>query len=348
MHKRAFRNNKSYSYDSDEVFTPNHEAVKEGPGVKSVWITPTPQLIRGDVERWAQESGVQCVRVPGYWFEKKASNIAPGASPQNGEKVIFSLHGGAYAKLSAHPDDLLSTIRHGLLEHTHTINRLLNLEYRLSRRASGKPVNPFPAALLDAIAGYNYLVNEVGFSPKDIIVLGDSAGGNLALALVRYLVERRTSGDTDVPDVPSALLLLSPWADLEVREHGPGSSALRNRDSDYVDLTGGDMVTATSFFLGSRSFDETRSNRYISPASQSPAMGQVSFAGFPRTLIINGGAESLQDQIHVLRKKMAADVGVENVQLLEFPDAIHDFCAFTWHEPERTEALKMAAKWMEL
>lgn len=136
---------------------------------------------------------------------------------------------GAYAKLSAHPSDLISVIRHGLLEHTQSIHRLFNLEYHLSRRDSGKPVHPFLAALLDAIAGYTYLTNEVGFSPDSIIVIGDSAGGNLAIALVRYLLERHALGDTDVPGVPSALLLFSPWVDLAVRKHEPGSSALRNR-----------------------------------------------------------------------------------------------------------------------
>ena len=47
------------------------------------------------------------------------------------------------------------------------------------------------AALIDALAGYNYLVNTVGFHPTRIILEGDSAGGNLALALTRYLLEHR-------------------------------------------------------------------------------------------------------------------------------------------------------------
>jgi acetyl esterase/lipase len=46
--------------------------------------------------------------------------------------------------------------------------------------------NPSPAVFIDAVAGFNYLVNVamwVGFSPLDIVVLGDSSGGKLAHAL---------------------------------------------------------------------------------------------------------------------------------------------------------------------
>jgi len=68
-------------------------------------------------------------------------------------------------------------------------------EYRL---ASTKPLpnaHPFPTQLLDALAGYNYLVNVGGFEPKNIIVAGNSAGSNLAHALTQYLVEHQDSED---------------------------------------------------------------------------------------------------------------------------------------------------------
>ena len=211
----------------------------------------------------------------------------------------------------------------------------------------GKPVYPFPTQLIDAVAGYNYLVKDVGFAPENIIVIGDSAGGNLSVALVRYLLERKAAGDADIPDVPSAMLLLSPWVDLEVREHAPSSSTVRNIPSDYLNIIGDDFIRATALVLGARPLSYAASNPYISPASQSPAMGTVSFAGYPRTLIVCGGAETLQDQSHILHKKMVADLGGEKVRLVEYPDAIHDFCACVWHEPERSQALELSARWME-
>lgn len=100
-------------------------------------------------------------------------DIAPGVPPRKGEKVVLSFHSGGYAKNSAHPDDLMSNICHGLLEHIQSIDRLFNLEYHLTHQTSdGKRLNCFPAVFLDAIAGYNYLVNIVGFSPLENITLG--------------------------------------------------------------------------------------------------------------------------------------------------------------------------------
>ncbi len=138
--------------------------------------------------------------------------LASGLS-HKGEKVLLFLHGGGYVILSAHPDSSTSQIPRSIIAHcanaSANVNRSFNLEYRLSTHDPKPRENPFPAALLDALAGYAYLIDEVGFEPADIIVVGDSAGGNLALALVRYLIEE----DTKLAP-PGALILLSPWADM--------------------------------------------------------------------------------------------------------------------------------------
>lgn len=69
------------------------------------------------------------------------------------------------------------------------------------------PESPFPAAIHDAVASYKYLVDDLKIPPPSITVGGDSAGGNLAMALILYL------RDHDMPQVGSALLI-SPWVDL--------------------------------------------------------------------------------------------------------------------------------------
>ena len=167
------------------------------------------------------------MRIPGYWFEKKGVDIAIGTPPRPGEKVLYSLHGGAFTKHSAHPGNIISVLRHGLLKHTRSVERLFNIEYRLaSRDTVGVSVNPLPAQLLDAVAGYEYLVRTVGFAPEQIILLGDSAGASLALGLVRYVLERSAAGDTDLPGVPAGLVLCSPWVDMAQRAYDPVSSAI--------------------------------------------------------------------------------------------------------------------------
>lgn len=70
------------------------------------------------------------------------------------------------------------------------------VHYRLA------PEYPFPAALEDAFKAYEYILNQ-GVEPENIIVIGDSAGGNLALELAVYLKEH------NMPQ-PKMLILISP------------------------------------------------------------------------------------------------------------------------------------------
>ena len=293
-------------------------------------------------------ASVTPIRIPGYWMHKRGSTVEIEASPVPGEKVVYYMHGGGYARNSAHPTDPISVIPRDLLKHAESVHRTFSIEYRISSITTPpNPAqsNPFPAALLDALAGYNYLVNDIGFSPSDIIFSGDSAGGNLAHALARYLVEYNDTPDMPAP--PSALILLSPWTDLGMSHDKPGSSRYKFVDSDYIDSVMGDSdLDYTSAFLGPLGMDGAAHNRYISPASLHISTA-VDFTGFPKTFIVAGGAEVLLDQIRTFKERMVKDLGEESVKYYEAPDGFHDYLVFTWHEPERTDTFKELAKWIK-
>ena len=92
--------------------------------------------------------------------------------------------------------------------HNQQFTRAFQLEYRLSQGPPLPSENPFPAALIDAVAGYHYLVKVMGFNPSNILLVGESAGAGLAITLLRYLIQH-------VPSLPppAATLLASPGAD---------------------------------------------------------------------------------------------------------------------------------------
>ena len=73
-------------------------------------------------------------------------------------------------------------------------------DYRLG------PENKYPAQLDDGVSTYLSLINDFGYSPNQIAIGGDSAGGNLALITLLKLKKLGV-------DLPSSLALLSPWAD---------------------------------------------------------------------------------------------------------------------------------------
>jgi hypothetical protein len=68
-------------------------------------VEAAPHLIIGEVASWASVANVKPTRIPGYWYDKPGADIPIGQKPMPGEKVIYSLHGGGYTQLSAHPND---------------------------------------------------------------------------------------------------------------------------------------------------------------------------------------------------------------------------------------------------
>jgi acetyl esterase/lipase len=97
----------------------------------------------------------------------------------------------------------------------------LSVRYRLA------PQNPFPAALVDVLTAYLSLISPPPGSLHEavpankIIISGDSAGGNLSLALLQTLLTLRRSARTirfhgkEVPiELPAGIALISPWCDV--------------------------------------------------------------------------------------------------------------------------------------
>lgn len=162
--------------------------------------------------------------------------MAPDSPASPGEKVILKFQGGSYIARSAHPDDPTVNTVKGVLEHATSIGPIFSVEYRVSAGPPFHPANPFPTAVLDALVAYNCLVNEVGFEPANIIIEGDSAGGNLALALTKYLIENRDAlvgatlpGARSVAP-PGGAILCSPWCDMGRSHYRPHQSYLAHSD----------------------------------------------------------------------------------------------------------------------
>ena len=83
--------------------------------------------------------------------------------------------------------------------------RILMVDYRLA------PDYPFPAALEDCLTAYRWLLNQ-GILVQNIVVAGDSAGGNLSITM---LMKLRDSGSL----LPAAVACLSPVTDLSSESH---------------------------------------------------------------------------------------------------------------------------------
>ena len=252
---------------------------------------------------------------------------------------------------TAHPSHPTASLVKGMLKYSTSLFRVLSVDYRLSSLPPLEPRNPFPAAVVDTIAAYKYLVCEVGFLPQNITVAGDSAGGNIALAVTRYIVESRL---IYLPP-PGGFIALSPVTDLSSSRTGADSSRSLNAGSDIFNPPPRIHPNPTrkphfAAYIGKMDPEETKYNRYISPASKFVIPPNVDgdaklFSGFPRSYIMGGGAEQIFDDIVALTERMRDD-GVDITT--DFPpDAVHAYALFSWHEPERTESFIKCAAWLD-
>lgn len=190
------------------------------------------------------------------------------------DKIILYCHGGGYISGGLGYARILAAKLAG-----HTGIGVVSFEYRLA------PENPYPAAIEDAVKVWNYLL-YYGYGAKDIIVAGDSAGGNLTLELCLRLKE-------DDRLLPKALVLMSPWTDMRCESKSDSGSYRTYMDKDPL-LSYEYVVAARTAYAGE--------NVDFNDPHYSPIVAELD--NMPPTLIQVGSNEILRDDSEKLYKKL--------------------------------------------
>ena len=199
--------------------------------------------------------------------------------------VFFHVHGGGYTGGSSVIGRLYTRITAGGGPD------IVSVDYRLA------PEHPYPAALDDALAAYRAVLETV---PADkVVVGGESAGGNLAIALVQRLI-------ADGLPLPAAVVPVFPWSDLT----HTSSAWTTNAGRDILTKQGLDHCSLA--YAGGLPLDDPRI---------SPQFG--SFKGFPPALVPVGTRDCLLEDARAVVKQMK-ESGV-TVTLREWPGAVHGF-----------------------
>ena len=219
------------------------------------------------------------------------------------KRTILFLHGGGYLLGSC------ATHRHLASRIAIAADaRVLVPEYRLA------PEHPFPAAVRDAVAVYDALL-ERGVAPAALAVAGDSAGGGLAAAL---LVSIRDAGRWPMP---AAAVLLSPWTDLTL-----SAESYRTR---------GELDPIDRLPLLRRMVAHYVPDGEVRAALASPLLADL--RGLPPQLIQVGDHEVLlDDSVKFAEKALAAGVDVE---LEVWPEMWHVWQQAAPALPEANEAI---------
>ena len=227
--------------------------------------------------------------------------VLPAGPPRH---TLLYLHGGGYAlrgRITYRFADLLA--------HRFAA-RVVMPEYPLT------PEHPHPAQRDAALAAYRALLDE-GLPPGRITLIGDSAGGHLALMT---LVALRDAG---LPQ-PGLCIGLCPWTDI-----GPRGAS----------LTGNDRYDLVQGWMALRFGEWLRAGTGLSREALSPI--HQDYRGLAPIYLQGGGREVLIDMI----RDFAGTVARQGAEVLldVWPDRAHDFHYSGTTHPDSAEALDRIA-----
>lgn len=225
-----------------------------------------PKLSQSDpaTRRWA----VDCDGVPADWVMVPESRS---------DKVILYIHGGGW--FCSYPN-----LHHNMVARLCRMTgaKSLLVDYRLA------PEHPYPAAIDDCWTSWRWLLAQ-GVAAKDIVITGDSAGGNLALALLHRI---KAAGDA----MPACAMLLSPFVDFTLSS----PSLLTNEKSDPM-FTSARCIGLRHLYV---------SAEQIMHPDVSPLFAD--FHGLPPLLFQASASEVLRDEsLRAAAKAYASGVKVE-------------------------------------
>jgi monoterpene epsilon-lactone hydrolase len=224
----------------------------------------------------------------GSWFTSKDAE---------NDVILLYFHGGGYSFYPRPYENVIAMVTHAAGAKTFALDYSLTPEHR------------FPTQLHEALYAYRWLLSN-GVEPDNLVVAGDSAGGNLALALL--LAAR----DSKLP-MPAMAVALSPPTDFE--------ADVPDVTPDWIDKPS--LLRWADWFCGSAE----RSDPLVSPL-------RADLRGLPPIYIQAGRAEILHDSIQTFAdraKARKADVVLES-----WKDMPHVFQVFGPDVPQSAAALQ--------
>ena len=231
-----------------------------------------------------EEIEIDCNLETEQFIGRKVFILTP-KNTQKTNKVILYLHGGSYvAETSSDHWNFLEKVVND------TGATIILPDYPLTPKYTYKDVFTMITPL------YKEIIEEVDIN--NLILMGDSAGGGMALALAERMGEENIQ-------MPNKTILISPW--LDVRLQNPEIDEVQKRDKELSKET---LKLAGVAYAGEDGIDSYLVN---------PIDGNLS--KLKNITILTGTNDILNPDVHVLQEK-AKQIGV-NIEIKEYESAGH-------------------------
>ena len=238
-----------------------------------------------DIESKApEEIEIDCNLETEQFIGRKVFILTP-KNTQKTNKVILYLHGGSYvAETSSDHWNFLEKVVND------TGATIILPDYPLTPKYTYKDVFTMITPL------YKEIIEEVDIN--NLILMGDSAGGGMALALAERIGEENIQ-------MPSKTILISPWLDVR----------LQNPEIDEVQKKDKELSKETLKLAGVAYAGEDGINSYL----VNPIDGNLS--KLKNVTVLTGTNDILNPDVHVLQEK-AKQIRV-NIEIKEYESAGH-------------------------
>ena len=228
---------------------------------------------------------------------------------EKSSKIVIYLHGGGFVyDMTAGQYELVNRLAVQAMVTIFVVHYSLAPEYS------------FPTQLNEIEKIYLWLMKE-GHKPKEIFFAGDSAGGNMAIAIILLLRDKK------IP-LPQGVISMSPVLDGTYSY----SSFIKNEASDFI-LSSQKLHFFRDSYLGG----ESPTNPLASPAF-------ADLKGLPKIQLFVGDKEMLFDDAVIFSKKLKKAKVKYELHIGE--SLFHGYPLAAWLFPEAKESIKLMAKFI--
>ncbi|KAI5850387.1 Alpha/Beta hydrolase protein [Morchella snyderi] len=252
----------------------------------------------------------ECSTRPTYLRYCESRNIKPCIEPvprgghalwvdkkQSPEKAFVFIHGGGFhVGLSSGHIKFIDSVITEAKKSGVSLSTVI-LEYDLA------PESRYPTQLIQAISLFEHILGS-GISPSQIILGGESAGGNLILGLLSHILHPNPEFPI-LPELVSQIggaIIISPWVSFDTN-----SESMQGYNSEHDTIFPGIIDAWASSYLGLK---EAR-NPYSEPMRAPEGWWSDLQSVVKRILITAGAEEVMRDDLVKFSQVLEGVKGVE-------------------------------------